>query len=79
MSGSVWRVPNCNGYIASIARHRLSPGSDQGLFEVAVIDPEGDTADTEAVRISVGELNEEDVRGCHGEDRHAPPVGGACA
>ena len=51
-----------NGYGASVVRHRYSYGADEGLWELAVIGPDGhlvyDTPITEDVE---GHLTEEDV------------------
>ena len=54
-----------NGYGASVISHRFSYGGDAGLYELAVLDPNGDlTYETPITDDVIGWLTEDDVQAC---------------
>jgi len=62
-----------NGYGASIIRHSFSYGNRQGLWELAVLDSDGDiTYDTPITDNVLGYLTEEDVENTLNEIKALP-------
>jgi hypothetical protein len=62
MGGIYCRIQFENGYGASIVKHQYSYGGKDGLYELAVIDSEGQiTYDTPITNDVIGYLTEEDV------------------
>ena len=60
--GVQYKVSFPNGYGASIVRHDFSYGGAQGLWELAVLDSDGDiTYDTSITGNVLGYLTEEEV------------------
>jgi hypothetical protein len=62
MSGKKSRIQFDNGYGASVVSHNFSYGGKQGLYEIAILDNEGDICyDTPITNDVIGHLTEEDV------------------
>ena len=62
LGGIYCRIQFENGYGASIVKHQYSYGGKDGLYEIAVIDSEGQiTYDTPITNDVLGYLSEEDV------------------
>ena len=62
MGGIYCRIQFENGYGASIVKHPYSYGGKDGLYEIAVIDSEGQiTYDTPITNDVIGYLSEDDV------------------
>ncbi len=62
LSGKKARIQFDNGYGASVVSHSFSYGGKQGLYEIAILDNEGDICyDTPITNDVVGHLTEEDV------------------
>lgn len=62
MSGKKSRIQFDNGYGASVVSHSFSYGGKQGLYEIAILDNEGDICyDTPITNDVIGHLTEEDV------------------
>ena len=62
MSGIFCRIQFENGFGASIVKHEYSYGGKDGLYEIAVIDSEGQlTYETPITDDVLGYLSEEDV------------------
>jgi hypothetical protein len=62
MKGVQGRMMFENGYGVSVVSHTYSYGGKDGLFEVAVLDKDGDlTYDTPVTNDVIGYLTEEDV------------------
>jgi hypothetical protein len=62
LRGVVSRLMFDNGYGVSVVRHPYSYGGDQGLYELAVLDSEGNlTYETEVTNDVIGYLTPEDV------------------
>ena len=62
MDGIYCRIQFENGYGASIVKHPYSYGGKDGLYEIAVIDSEGQiTYDTSITNDVIGYLSEDDV------------------
>jgi hypothetical protein len=62
MGGIYCRIQFENGYGASIVKHQYSYGGKDGLYELAVIDSEGQiTYDTPITNDVIGYLSESDV------------------
>jgi len=60
--GKVGRIFFENGYGASVAQHKYSYGGEEGLYELAVLDKDGNlTYDTEITNDVIGWLTEDDV------------------
>ena len=60
--GIISRISFDNGYGASIVKGPMSYGGDRGLYELAVLDSNGElTYDTPVTSDVEGYLNEEDV------------------
>jgi hypothetical protein len=60
--GIISRISFDNGYGASIVKGPMSYGGDRGLYELAVLDSNGElTYDTPVTNDVEGYLNEEDV------------------
>jgi hypothetical protein len=60
--GIISRISFDNGYGASIVKGPMSYGGDRGLYELAVLDSNGElTYDTPVTNNVEGYLNEEDV------------------
>jgi len=61
-SGIISRIKFDNGYGASVVKGPHTYGGDQGLYELAVLDSEGEiTYDTSVTNDIEGYLKEEDV------------------
>ena len=62
MNGIMSRIEFENGYGASVVRGEYTYGGDQGLYELAVLDSNGDlTYDTPITNDVLGHLSEDDV------------------
>ena len=62
LSGKKARIQFDNGYGASVVSHNFSYGGKQGLYEIAILDNEGQICyDTPITNDVVGHLTEEDV------------------
>ena len=62
MSGIMSRIEFENGYGASVVRGAYTYGGDKGLYELAVLDSNGDlTYDTPVTNDVLGHLTEQDV------------------
>jgi len=62
MVGKKARMHFDNGYGVSVVSHSYSYGGKDGLFEIAVLDKDGDlTYDTPVTNDVIGYLTEEDV------------------
>ena len=62
MNGIMSRIEFENGYGASVVRGAYTYGGDQGLYELAVLDSNGDlTYDTPITNDVLGHLSEDDV------------------
>ena len=62
LSGKKSRIQFDNGYGASVVSHNFSYGGEQGLYEIAILDNEGDICyDTPITTDVIGHLTEEDV------------------
>jgi hypothetical protein len=62
MSGKKSRIQFDNGYGASVVSHSFSYGGKLGLYEIAILDNEGDICyDTPITNDVIGHLTEEDV------------------
>jgi hypothetical protein len=62
MSGKKSRIQFDNGYGASVVSHSFSYGGKLGLYEIAILDNEGDICyDTPITDDVIGHLTEEDV------------------
>ena len=62
LDGVVGRIMFDNGFGASIVRHIMSYGGKLGLYELAILDKEGDlTYDTPVTNDVVGHLTPEEV------------------
>jgi hypothetical protein len=62
MGGVFCRIQFENGFGASIVKHKYSYGGEKGLYELAVIDSEGQlTYETTITDDVLGYLSEEDV------------------
>ena len=62
MVGKQARMTFENGYGVSVVSHSYSYGGKDGLFEIAVLDKDGDlTYDTPVTNDVIGYLTEEDV------------------
>ena len=62
LSGKKSRIQFDNGYGASVVSHNFSYGGKQGLYEIAILDNEGDLCyDTPITNDVIGHLTEEDV------------------
>ena len=62
LSGKKSRIQFDNGYGASVVSHNFSYGGKQGLYEIAILDNEGDICyDTPITDDVIGHLTEEDV------------------
>ena len=62
MSGIQARIHFENGYGVSVVSHTYSYGGRDGLFEIAVLDKDGNlTYDTPVTNDVIGYLTEEDV------------------
>ena len=62
MVGKKARMAFENGYGVSVVSHTYSYGGKDGLFEIAVLDKDGDlTYDTPVTNDVIGYLTEEDV------------------
>jgi hypothetical protein len=62
LNGVVARITFDNGYGASVVKHEFSYGGKDGLYELAVLDSNGDlTYDTPITNDVIGYLREIDV------------------
>ena len=62
LNGVVGRIMFDNGYGASVVRHIMSYGGKLGLYELAILDKEGDlTYDTPVTNDVIGYLTTEEV------------------
>jgi len=62
LDGVVGRIMFDNGYGASVVRHIMSYGGKLGLYELAILDKEGDlTYDTPVTNDVIGYLTPEEV------------------
>ena len=62
LAGVYCRIQFDNGFGASIVKHEYSYGGKDGLYEIAVLDSEGQiTYDTPITNDVLGYLSEEDV------------------
>jgi hypothetical protein len=62
LNGIVSRITFDNGYGASVVKHEFSYGGDKGLYELAVLDKDGNlTYDTPITNDVIGYLREIDV------------------
>ena len=62
LDGVVSRITFDNGYGASVVKHEFSYGGKDGLYELAVLDKDGNlTYDTPITNDVIGYLREEDV------------------
>jgi len=62
LDGVVGRIMFDNGYGASVVRHIMSYGGKLGLYELAILDKEGDlTYDTPVTNDVIGYLTKEEV------------------
>ena len=62
LNGVVARITFDNGYGASVVKHEFSYGGKDGLYELAVLDSNGDlTYDTPITNDVIGYLRPEDV------------------
>ena len=62
LSGKKSRIQFDNGYGASVVSHNFSYGGKQGLYEIAILDNEGQICyDTPITNDVIGHLTEEDV------------------
>jgi hypothetical protein len=62
LDGVVGRIMFDNGYGASVVRHIMSYGGKLGLYELAILDKEGDlTYDTPITNDVIGYLTPEEV------------------
>lgn len=62
LNGVVSRITFDNGYGASVVKHEFSYGGDKGLYELAVLDKDGElTYDTPITNDVIGYLREIDV------------------
>jgi hypothetical protein len=62
LNGVVGRIMFDNGYGASVVRHIMSYGGKLGLYELAILDKEGDlTYDTPVTNDVIGYLTPEEV------------------
>lgn len=62
MNGVMSRIIFENGYGASVVRGEYTYGGDKGLYELAVLDSNGDlTYDTPITDDVIGHLSEDDV------------------
>jgi hypothetical protein len=62
LDGVVSRITFDNGYGASVVRHEFSYGGKDGLYELAVLNNDGDlTYDTPITNDVLGYLSKEDV------------------
>ena len=60
--GIISRIPFENGYGASVVRHEYSYGGKDGLYEVAVLDSDGELCyDTPVTNDVIGYLRDIDV------------------
>lgn len=60
--GDQWKFTFPNGYGASVVRHSFSYGYDLGLWELAVLDSDGNlTYDTPITDDVIGRLTEDEV------------------
>ena len=62
LNGVISRIIFDNGYGASVVKHEHSYGGDKGLYELAVLDKDGNlTYDTPITDDVIGYLRPEDV------------------
>ena len=62
LDGVVSRITFDNGYGASVVKHEFSYGGKDGLYELAVLDKDGNlTYDTPITNDVIGYLREQDV------------------
>ncbi len=62
LNGVISRITFDNGYGASVVKHEFSYGGPNGLYELAVLDKNGDlTYDTPITNDVIGYLREIDV------------------
>jgi hypothetical protein len=62
LNGVVARITFDNGYGASVVKHEFSYGGKDGLYELAVLDKDGElTYDTPITNDVIGYLREVDV------------------
>lgn len=62
INGVISRITFDNGYGASVVKHDFSYGSDKGLYELAVLDKDGElTYNTPITNDVIGYLREIDV------------------
>lgn len=62
MGGIMTRMMFPNGYGVSVVKHRFSYGGDRGLYEIAVLDSDGNICyETEITNNVIGYLTEDDV------------------
>ena len=62
LGGVVSRITFDNGYGASVVKHQYSYGGNDGLYELAVLDKDGELCyDTPITNDVIGYLREQDV------------------